>query len=298
MATKRIKFLCEHCGQTLSVGVSKVGSEIKCPKCKGAAEVPSEADAAASLPAQKKESRSPQASPDAPQESSDPFAAFAVYDEDVELIYEGHLAEPKAEADPVDFDRDKVAVSRSVIYTQGALLAVATLIAFTFGVVIGSATSAPDATEVPEVCTIKGTVTIEGEGANPGALVVIVPADAKAGTNKANLTNLNSPPEDSSDGENGGEELADPSQPIRVLGGDVTQANQDGSYAVQVPEPGTYFMLFLYSGNEKSKNEISPEELAKLRNYFSDFEALLESRKYSWLKREIEADEVFDHELK
>jgi phage FluMu protein Com len=284
LATKRIRFLCEHCGQTLSVGTSKVGSEVKCPKCKAAAEVPTEEAATAQMA-----SRKPT---DSPQEPADPFAAFAVYDEDVELIYEGHLAEPRAESEPADFDRDKVAVSRTVIYLQGALLTVATLAAFTFGVVVGGSTSAPSVEdETPNPCVVKGEITFTQEGAestaDSGALVVIIPQSDTPGE-KADLTTLQAPFDDHSG-----------VMSLREIGGDLALADEDGKCVLSLPDDGKFFVLILSAEIQREADEIPPgKDLAEMGRYFVDAAGLIGSRGYVWLDQNVDGNSKVNHDFK
>src|SRR5687768_9323590 len=99
------RFVCEHCGQTLRVSSRKIGKRETCPNCKQGIVVPTEREAEEQIAAR--------ASARKAEEESSPYAEFAVYDHDTEMVYE-----VEDEPDPAHINRDKVSVPRSMLYAQ------------------------------------------------------------------------------------------------------------------------------------------------------------------------------------
>ena len=142
-----IRFVCEHCGQKLSVSSRVAGRKAKCPKCKEKIAIPEESEQPEKATSAVSEKSS---GGDAEERASDsgehldenPFAQFAVYDDhnDDEWIYEEDL-EIETPKDDRPLDPTKLAVSRRVLYMQGSLLGIVALGCFVFGIIVGFATA-------------------------------------------------------------------------------------------------------------------------------------------------------------
>jgi phage FluMu protein Com len=288
-----IRFVCEHCGQKLSVSSRVAGRRAKCPKCKETIKIPSESTTEEREPAAVAEEPAHQEAPrDASSPNLDftenPFAQFAVYDDD-EWIYEDDL-EFETPKDSRPLDTTKLAVSRNVLYLQGALLGVVAIGCFIFGIVVGAAMAPQGAGEAegPMACVIKGKLAyLEGGKQVPdeGAVVIVLPQDARPDPNaKVPIDTLRpevTPPNE--------DDLA--LRQIRELGGDYTRANEGGEYELRVPDRGAYFVLFL-SNNARLSHDEQPEEshLAQMGRYFLFAEQLIGSNCYEWRDETVRHD--------
>lgn len=177
-----IRFACENCGVRLSVSTRKAGTQAKCPKCRGAVTIPQPEPVA---------ERSESAAPPVPasegtkaaQQPEDPFAQFTVFDLESELVYDTEYETRPASVALGPVDPSKLAVSRTVLYAQGALLGLVALLSFAVGVMVGLGASGDtdDADQLPQPCLISGTVVVQDNGGETrpdiGAVAVVLPRD-------------------------------------------------------------------------------------------------------------------------
>lgn len=283
-----IRFVCEHCQQRLSVSSRKVGAQSKCPKCNGRITVPS---------AEEAEKQLARAAPrDDEEEAADPFAQFAVFDEDAQWVYESEAPETagrRTSSTPSDVDPEKLAVSRHLIYLQGVLLAVVALVSFTLGILVGGATGGGPAQEegVPQPAVLTGKVTYVSPGGSRlpdnGAVVMVVPSDMRP-ERKAPVEGL--VPSAPAPGPN------DPGlQTIDALGGDYARTDVNGEYQIRVPDRGKYYVLVL-SGNARRRGseELNRSDLARLGDFFLPAPDLLGQNRYRLAEQTIRRDTTFD----
>ncbi len=173
-AKDRVRFACDECDQLLSIGTSRIGQTVTCPKCSCKNTVPSAEAAAAQLAERKRRKQARQ------EESQQDFSQFEVYDDDTEFIFETEEGEGYYGG---KVDRSKVAVSRTVLYIQGGLLGFVAIAAFAFGWFVGAMTAGPAHSPVedntPKV--VRGTITYEDAAgqAQPDAdsVVILLPQD-------------------------------------------------------------------------------------------------------------------------
>lgn len=274
-----IKFPCESCGQVLSVGSRKAGRRAKCPKCSAPLMVPG-AEEAADLMAERRHQREAAA-------EDDPFAQFAVYDDEMEVVYETD-DEPPQPSGPVD--RNLVAVPRIALYTQGVMLGLVALVCFALGVIVGGGFASNDGTAraAPRPCVIEGTVTYVGstnrEIPDAGALVLALPKDEKPEERASSegLRPQDAPPLEEHPG----------LKMVRAIHGAYARTDGEGRYRLRLPDVGEYYVLFVSHGAERSAADtFDHDHLAQIGNYFVPAHELLGDKKYEWKLHLVRADE-------
>ena len=283
-----IRFHCEHCGQFLSAETRKAGAELRCPKCRQKLRVPDQSEQQTAPPAP------PPVKNSAQPEAGD-WGQFMVFDRDAELVYE-HPEPVAAAKAPVaqSTSNDKVAIARSVIYMQGALLAAVALICFALGVIVGGAAPMQSAQQAePQPCVVTGRIEYVAEdgrrAADSGAVALILPRDARPEFDEK--TSIDSllpgapPPND-----------ADPALAVvRQFGGDYDRADENGNYELHVPDRGKYFVLFV-SQNRRSRNAApSRTQIAQLGRYFLPMDPFLDQREFSWEEQSVTRDRTLDY---
>lgn len=287
---ERIRFACQQCDQLLSIGVSRIGREITCPKCEHKNTVPDKEAAAAQLAERKKRKAARR------QESEEDLAQFEVYDDETEFIFEHEDA--GAYYYDARVDRTKVAVPRTILYVQGALLGVVALAAFVFGWIFGAATSgprvSPEEDNTPRV--VRGTLTYKDENnrAQPdaGSVVILVPQDSRpAPGEKVDVVGLR-PDDPLPEADHPG------LQRIAVMGGAYARTDAEGDFRLQVPRRGQYFMLII-SGNRLRSGgaTLNKEHLAQMGRYFVPATELIGQRRFHWSEEKIGRDMRLDHEF-
>jgi len=298
-----IRFICEQCGQKLSVSSRVAGRRVKCPKCKETIKIPSESTTEEKEPAAVSEesahdaSASGESTSDASESNlnfnENPFAQFAVYDRDDDWIYEEDL-EFESPKDERPLDTTKLAVSRNILYMQGALLGIVAIGCFIFGIVVGMATAPRGAGENdgPIACVIKGKLAYRDDGndvPDEGAVIIVLPQDARPDpTAKVPVDTLRpdvTPPAE--------DDLA--LRQIRELGGEYTRANEDGEYELRVPDRGAYFVLFLSRNARLDDNEHpEPGDLAQMGRYFLPPAQLIGTNRYQWRDETVRRDRTLN----
>jgi hypothetical protein len=283
-AKERIRFACEECDQLLSIGVSRIGQSITCPKCGCSNEVP-DADAAALQIADRKRRKEQRR-----KESAEDFTQFEVYDDDTEFVFETDDDDEGYYGGRVD--RNKVAVPRFVLYTQGALLGVVAIAAFVLGWIVGAATSGPAHVAVEDNTprVIRGTLKYVADGTeqpDAGSVVILVPQDGRPTIDEKvpaqGLGPDDQPPEASL-------------QRIMVMGGAYARTDVNGAYRLQVPKRGRYFMLVISANAASSGGEdYNKEHLAQMGRYFVQATDLIGGRRFRWSSEEIGRDMTVDY---
>ena len=283
-AKERIRFACDECDQLLSIGVSRIGQMITCPKCGIENEVP-DAEAAALQIADRKRRKAQRSAAGA----DDP-AQFEVYDDETEFVFETDDDDEGYYGGRVD--RNKVAVPRFVLYTQGALLGVVAIGAFLLGWVFGAVTSSPGTSVVEDNTprVIKGTLTFEddvGQKPDAGSVVILVPQESRP-TIDEKVPAMGLGPDDQPPDES--------LQRITVMGGAYGRTDVNGDFRVQVPRRGRYFMLLISANQPRpSDSEFNKEHLAQMGRYFVQATDLLGNHSFRWTTEEIGRDMTVEH---
>ena len=283
-----IKFACEHCGARLSVSSRKAGAQAKCPKCEQVLQIPA--------PARGEDAAPPEAAleaSDAPSASDlpadDPLAQFLVYDSEAELIYATDDEESTSQAGfRASLDPHKVAVPRSILYMQGALLGLVTLLGLLIGILIGRGCSPAKqiADEGRQACLISGVVAIEdarGETTpDGGAAVVMVPRDLRP-EQQASMLGLR-PQDPPPDEDHAGR------QTLYGLGGDYARADAAGRFQLRVPDRGNYFLLAI-SAHAGQEDRAQPKTtLAQIGRFFQLTPNMFEGHAIRWQEESVQRD--------
>lgn len=283
-----IRFVCENCDARLSVSTRKAGTQAKCPKCHSAITVPNPAQAEG---LSEVADRPLAAEQDASQLGSDddPFAQFAVFDAESELVYDtaegpdGATATGGASVDP-----NKLAISRNVLYAQGALLGLVALISFAIGVLVGLGGSdeSEDQASTPQPCLIKGVVGVMDDGgdvgADIGAVAIVVPRDVRP-EQKAEIVGLR--PQDPEPVES---HLG--LRSIKSIGGDYARADDEGRFELRVPDRGSYFLLVISTRGSRQEDDQPKAILAQIGRFFQLTPNLFEGHAYRWQEESVRRD--------
>lgn len=303
-----IKFACEHCGARLSVSSRKAGARAKCPKCQQmltvpvppgtktdkpvpAAETPAEAGALPKAAAEPADAavESPSRSSPAPQTPDDPLAEFLVYDSEAELVY---AADDEASSSLAGFqaslDPNKIAVSRRILYMQGALLGLVALMSLLVGILLGRGCS-PDAEREdaePQACVISGVVAVEDATGqtkpDDGATMLVVPRDMHP-EQKVEIVGLrpqDPPPDENHAG----------LQAIHRLGGDCVRTGPEGRFQLRVPDRGSYFLLVISAHVSQDEKELAKSTLAQIGRFFRLTPKMFEGHAVRWQEEEVRRD--------
>lgn len=283
-----IKFACEHCGTRLSVSSRKAGSRAKCPKCQQTLTIPEASRDEADRPTQAVEGLSDSIAT-APQTQDDPLAEFLVYDSEAELVYAADDEEGTALAGfQASLDPDKVAVPRSILYVQGALLGVVALMSLALGILVGRGCSPANQIEdaAPQACLISGVVAIEnatGETTpDAGAAVIVVPRDLRP---EEKVETIGLRPQDTPPDENHAGLRA-----IHGLGGDYARTDVDGRFQLRVPDRGYYFVLVISAHVSQDDQEQSKTTLAQIGRFFRLTPEMFEGHAIRWQEEHVERD--------
>jgi phage FluMu protein Com len=283
-----IKFACEHCGARLSVSSRKAGAQAKCPKCQQVLQVPANAHSEdAALPDAVAESFA--AMPAAGPSGADPLAQFLVYDSEAELIYATEDEEGTSQAGfRASLDPHKVAVPRSILYMQGALLGLVAMMSLMVGILIGRGCSpaTPIADDGPQACLITGVVAIQdarGETTpDGGTAVVMVPRDLRP-EQQASMLGLR--PQDPLPDENHAG-----LQALYSLGGDYARADAEGRFQLRVPNRGNYFLLVISAHAGQDDREQPKATLAQIGRFFQLTPNMFEGHAIRWQEENVQRD--------
>ena len=282
-----IRFVCENCDARLSVSSRKAGTQAKCPKCHSAITVPKPEQ---TLERPEAVAPSTVAGTDDGQQQpyDDPFAQFAVFDVESELVYDTEEEDSGATAVVGPVDPNKLAISRNVLYAQGALLGFVALISFSIGVLVGLGTSdeSDDASGIPQPCLISGMVAVQDDGgdtsADVGAVAIVVPRDVRP-EQKADIVGLR--PQDTYpvEGHLG-------LRAITSIGGDYTRADDEGRFELRVPDRGSYFLLVISASARRRGDDQPKTTLAQIGRFFQLTSNLFEGYAYRWQEEAVRRD--------
>jgi hypothetical protein len=302
-----IRFRCEYCKSRLSVTTRKAGARAKCPKCGQTITIPDrprtdsvsvepsepspppapDSTTASTEPPSSDSEPPPPASSAAEEQPVDPFAQFLVYDEEIELVYEDEEDEPPASVAALPFDASKVTFSRSLLYAQGILLGVVALFGFVLGVLVGIGGRGGDvAVEEPVPCSITGRIVLRTQDDDTipdhGAVAIVFPQDARP---EAKLEILGLRPQDAEPPADHPALLA-----IRGMGGDYARADDEGSFRLQVPDRGQYFVMVISATRRNSDRELAKTTLAQVGRFFQLAPDLFSGYDYRWQQETVKGD--------
>jgi hypothetical protein len=195
---------------------------------------------------------------------------------------------------PHRVDENSIAVPRSVIYVQGALLGIVAIVAFVLGTFFSSIfpdSAPPPAPSGP--CTIVGQVAhMANEGRrvpDVGSAVLAVPAE-RLPDEKFAVIGLRTQDTPLAPG-------APTLQGLHLLGGDYARADREGGYRLRLPGAGDYFVLVISASSRRARNEIpSRKHLAELGRYVTSAIDLLGDQHYRWTRHQIKSDVILDWE--
>lgn len=277
-----IKFACPNCEKSLSVSSTKIGRRANCPRCGEPLEVPDREAAAASLAnrAAKREKSGEATEKPADDDVADPFAEFVVYD-DTELVYDEDRAYYVEDS---TVDRDRVAVPRTVLYTQGILLVLIAVVFLVIGIAIGRGTTSGDPmAAVPRKCLVSGLVTYKG---NPdtGAVVILLPID---GSFESQPNPVDLRPESPRPGS------MNPSlKAIRDIGGAYDRVDDKGQFLVSVKNQRKYHVLYISRADKVGNEELTRVQRAEIGQYFFPPEDLIGANQFRWVTADIRGEKV------
>lgn len=217
---------------------------------------------------------------------ADPFAQFLVYDDETELVYDDEEDEPRAEGTMLPFDPAKVTFPRSLLYIQGVLLGVVTLVGFALGILVGGGTGSVAVVDEPVPCVISGRIALRTQGDNTivdqGAVAMVFPQGARPET-KLEIVGLR--PRDPEPPADHPAVLA-----IRNLGGDYARADQDGAFRLHVPDRGKYFVLVISANRRSLDPEIPRSVLVEVGRFFQLAPDLFAGYEYRWQAETVRGD--------
>ncbi len=292
-----VKFACQHCLQVLRVSSSKIGRRAKCPKCQAQIKIPTKNEAAESLVRRKKAQAEQHVEEEEEEyDEDDAYSEFVVYDDDAELVYETDEPQARAAVERT-VDHDKVAVSRIVIYVQGALLGVVALVFFTFGVIVGIGTGSGGGPQVAQECLVSGRVQF-ADGANQklpddGAVVMLLPEEntPEKGAEPTGLAPGGEPPADDNNG----------LWTIREIGGAYGRTDANGEFKLRVESSKRYYVLVISNKSKRKPSEqLVNEHIQQIGDYFRPPTDLIGDSRYQWQLATIRgtrkrlSDVVFD----
>jgi hypothetical protein len=271
-----IRFSCPHCTQKLSVSTRKAGKVANCPRCKKELTVP------APEPTEGQGSDEVATAVEGESENN-PYSQFVVYDE-TELVYDDDpsLRQPGG----VPSARDRVAVPRYVLYTQGLLLGAVALICFILGVLTGGTFFSAPATAENGPCTITGTVRYAAGNQrlpDDGAVIIVLPETKDAGQ-RVPVSGMR-PDEPLPESPLAGV------QQIRDMGGAYTRAGPQGDFSLNLAGGGKYYVLVLSNHARRTGNEeVKVMDVRTLGRFFVRAIDLLADSKYRLTSEAIRGD--------
>ncbi len=274
-----IRFRCPRCDRKLKAKSFAVGKVVNCPGCHAEISIPSENAASTTLAMRDAEEVT------GTESAGDIYTQFVVYDEDEIDFDTGEVVSPN-EPQPVDY----VVLPHKVIYIQGALLGVLSIIVFGLGLWCGVLLDSP--TEKQMVYGgVFGTVTFATTSGNPqpdiGVVVMALPVETLPDEKIQPGAFRPDKPPPSADHHG--------VLSIAALGGQFTRADTVGKYRVANLRPGMYFILYL-TGNVRRNSGDLPDsaDLAELGRYFISPTKLLGNCDYHWQKRRITGEHRWD----
>lgn len=295
-----IRFLCNHCGQKLSVGSARAGTKANCPRCKELVRVPgdlvrSKASLAASMLVMSgHEDAASEPPPTETEPEAPPIAGDQGY-ETSELVFD--TSSPATDPFPApatdavqQTDYNLVSIPRYVLYAQAGLLAGVAIICFTLGALMGGAFFRAPPEMALRPCTITGYVQVtEGvvKKGDAGAVVIVMPQDVQKVDERAPVSGLR-PRDAAPDETHRGLAI------LKQIGGGYAKADKEGKYQVRVPRQGKYFVLVISRSKEGAATDVDALDLRRIARFFESATELIGTQKYQFSEERFAADRKFD----
>jgi hypothetical protein len=203
--------------------------------------------------------------------------------EGLQLVYD--TADRRASVAAPPIAGDLITVPRYVLYTQGALLGVVALVAFTLGALAGSAVLSP-APPQTEPCTIRGSVTFTSGPrmrADAGAAIALLPQTAGRWEERAPVAGLG-PGDSPLDDDQRGLSI------IRAAGGACARADLNGRFELRLPHPGRYWLLVVSHERRADQKSGLAADVRNLTRFFDNPGALLAGHTYRLSSEIIRVD--------
>jgi hypothetical protein len=289
-----IRFPCPHCRQKLSISSKRAGMTATCPRCQKELTVPAaERVASAAAHTAGQAAASPPAEgvsplPEDTETDDNPYAQFAVFDE-TELVCDAPAPHPAINAVPSTTMDRRILVPRYVLLTQGVLLGIVALAAFTLGLLVGASLFSQPAIAAGQPCKVNGTISYaSGTGNMPdaGAVVIFLPQTRDPGRRV------------SAQGLRPDEAVPDAplaaAQELRDMGGAYTRADEQGRYEVQLADRGTYYVLVISSQAQRQAGEdVNTQDLVKINRFVENAADLLADSRYQFSTESVRGDRQF-----
>lgn len=269
---------CPNCNQAWTVSDHPEGP-IRCPHCG----------------AENRVTDMPPTPPVPPKPADNAsLAQFQVFDRPEELTH-SPTVRPQPTTAGHRLDPGKLAVSRSVIYLQGILLAVVAFVFFVLGLMVGTQsrpTQSPQTLrQVP--CVLTGQVTFrQGSERLPdhGSLIFVLPAEE--------VPELKARAEDFPLGDVAPDPSSTSAQTLQELGGGYARANAQGRFRIRLPASGSYFVLCVSRNLRRTAGEDpGKRDLAQMGRYFLPPTDLIGDQTYRWSVFRLSGDQILDMHL-
>jgi len=212
-----------------------------------------------------------------------------VYDSEAELIYAADDEESASQAGfRASLDPHKVAVPRSILYMQGALLGLVAMTSLLIGILVGRGLSGrtPSEDEGPQACLVTGEVALlaTNDETRPdvGAVVILVPRDMRP-EQQAKMVGLR-PQDPPPASDHAGLQI------LYGLGGDYTRTDATGRFQLRVPDRGHYFLLAISAHAGQDDREQPKATLAQIGRFFELTPKMFEGHAIRWQEEHVRRD--------
>ncbi len=271
----QIHFTCPHCGQLLSVTRRKVGEAVQCVRCKGGVLVPDAPDDAANTPAQ--------TATESITEEYQPSTA----------TQNVAASEPGTRKNPDTLSRP-LHISRTAFYSIGGLIVGTAIVAFLLGWTMGRETRFHESPAVGggtwhRVSGRISFLTQRGKSAaDAESVVVALPANRK--------------PDEKFDSSVLRPEIAPNNVPtpllqaIRAFGGGYTRVDRNGTYDLELPSAGEYYILVISNhATRPASRQPSTPEIVEMGRFFTRASELIAKNDFIWSKRLVKRTLSVNH---
>ncbi len=269
-----VRFQCPQCRQLLSVATRKAGSEVKCPRCTTPITVPKAEPEPLSVPSDIGPPQPPRLTP--PELA---MSDLVMFDEVPQIFAERSVATKRS---PVreDFGREKqfVAVPRTVLYAQGALIIAVAMLCFGLGFLAGRGAQllAPaDGAREPVVVT--GHVHYQAAGGqslpDDGAVIFAIP-QGNPPPQRFRTAGLR--PQDPARADAGNNTI----RAIESIDGFYQRVTAEGKFELRA-KPGKYQVLVISRHVTRTPpGPPRPDDLAELAKFFESAHELIGTARY------------------
>jgi len=266
----QIHFTCPHCGQLLSVTRRKVGEAVQCVRCQGGVLVP-EANAE-------------------PQDST--VAVSEEYQDSNPIQNAPHSRQsPNKSLSPFG---GTLEITRAALYSIGGLIAGVALVAFLLGWSMGRESRFQESPSVgggtwQRVSGRISFLTQQGKTvADAESVVIVLPANREPDEKfdytslRPNVAPTNVP--------------TTLLQAMRTLGGGYTRVDRNGTYDLELPSAGEYYILIISSHETRpSSRQPSTTDVTEMSKFFKGPLDLIAKNDFVWSKRLVKRTLTVNH---